>query len=231
MKRFFVVTCEHGGNRLPAIYRPLFSKQAALLRSHEGYDKGALKLAREMAAALGGDHHYSIVSRLLVDLNRSIGHPDNLSTITAALDDQAQKQILDKYYHPFRDAVTRSVAAAVDRSEAVLHLSCHSFAEELDGDQRDAEIGLLFDPVRHTEVMLCAQWKAALEKALPGMQVRLNYPYLGVDDGLVTSLRGRYPNPLYAGIELEVRRDVVMLPAVRHALVSTLAGLFSAPAA
>ena len=36
----FIVTCEHGGNRIPAPYRPLFRGQKALLDSHRGYDPG-----------------------------------------------------------------------------------------------------------------------------------------------------------------------------------------------
>jgi len=34
----FIITCEHGSNRIPAPYRRLFRGQAALLDSHRGYD-------------------------------------------------------------------------------------------------------------------------------------------------------------------------------------------------
>ena len=225
MKRHVVVTCEHGGNRLPTRFRPLFRDHWQQLHSHEGYDKGALGLAREMSAALGGDHHYAIVSRLLVDLNRSTGHPENMSPVTAALDPASKAAILDQYYHPYRAAVEQSIAAAIARGHAVLHLSCHSFAEELDGKRRDAEVGLLFDPVRHTELKICQQWQASLAQGLPAITVRFNYPYLGVDDGLITALRGRYPDPRYAGIELEVRRDAITARELRGALVQSLLGV------
>src|SRR3954454_24119921 len=71
----YLVTCEHGGNRIPARYRPLFAGAEALLESHRGYDPGALQLGREIAAALDAPLVSANVSRLLVDLNRSIGHP------------------------------------------------------------------------------------------------------------------------------------------------------------
>lgn len=228
MKRHLVVTCEHGGNRLPTRFRPLFNGHWQDLHSHEGYDKGSLRLAREMSAALGGDHHYAMVSRLLVDLNRSVGHPENMSPMTAALDPTAKAAILDQYYHPYRAAVDQSIASAIARGHAVLHLSCHSFAEELDGERRDAEVGLLFDPVRHAELQICQQWQASLGQRLPGRTVRFNYPYLGVDDGLITTLRGRYPDPRYAGIELEVRRDVITASALRGALVQSLVDVMQA---
>jgi len=38
-----VLTCEHGGNRVPAAYRALFEGAEALLATHAGYDIGALK--------------------------------------------------------------------------------------------------------------------------------------------------------------------------------------------
>jgi len=47
----FLITCEHGGNRIPARYRPLFACHGALLASHRGYDPGALALARDFASA------------------------------------------------------------------------------------------------------------------------------------------------------------------------------------
>lgn len=231
MTPFFIITCEHGGNRLPDAWRTLFASHGALLRSHEGRDRGALRLAREMATALGAEHHYSIISRLLVDLNRSVGHPENFSPMTQALDEIERQHILDTWYHPYRDSVERSVVAALTRGQQAVHVSCHSFASEVDGELREAEIGLLYDPVRVAEARICERWKQELQHRLPWADIRFNYPYLGVDDGLVTALRGRHPSPDYAGIELEVRNDVILRPEVRRALVQSLQQVFcDAPA-
>ena len=71
----FIVTCEHGGNRIPAPYRPLFARHAALLATHRGYDPGAQQMARALAVALHAPLVTATVSRLLIDLNRSLGHP------------------------------------------------------------------------------------------------------------------------------------------------------------
>ena len=46
---FLLVTCEHGGNRVPKEYRRLFAGWEPVLASHRGYDPGALTLARELA--------------------------------------------------------------------------------------------------------------------------------------------------------------------------------------
>jgi predicted N-formylglutamate amidohydrolase len=46
-----VITCEHGGNRIPEPYRELFHAHQALLDTHRGYDPGALIMARALAKA------------------------------------------------------------------------------------------------------------------------------------------------------------------------------------
>src|SRR5688572_16351358 len=62
-----LVSCEHGGNRIPARYRKLFSATRRVLATHRAYDPGALTMARDFARAFGCDLHYSTVSRLLVE--------------------------------------------------------------------------------------------------------------------------------------------------------------------
>ena len=217
-----IVTCEHGGNRLPTRFRSLFRDQWQVLHSHRGYDLGALRLSREMAKMLDAEHYYSVVSRLLVDLNRTVGHHEHLSPTVAALDLPTQLEIVQQYYDPYRNAVEHSVADALARDQRVFHLSCHSFTEQLGHQIRDAEIGLLFDPVRVAESVLCSHWKDTLEELRPDLTVRFNYPYLGVDDGFIPALRGRYPHPLYVGVEIEVRQDVAARADVRQALATSL---------
>jgi len=78
-----VITCEHGGREVPREYAALFSDRAALLDSHRGWDAGALELGRQLADAFGVPLHVATTTRLLVDLNRSIGHRQLFSEVTA----------------------------------------------------------------------------------------------------------------------------------------------------
>ena len=64
----FLVSCEHGGNAIPANYRKYFAGESALLQSHRAYDPGALSMARGIARQLGSPLIYSTISRLLVDV-------------------------------------------------------------------------------------------------------------------------------------------------------------------
>jgi predicted N-formylglutamate amidohydrolase len=223
----FLVTCEHGGNRIPAPYRALFRGHAALLDTHRGYDPGALFMARELSHALRAPLVTSTVSRLLIDLNRSVGHPKLFSAATRALPLATRKSIVAEHYLPYRERVERLVARAVSRGRRVIHVSSHSFTPELHGKVRRADVGLLYDPRRRGEVRLCARWKAALAELAPDLSVRRNYPYAGKGDGLTSYLRRRFPPAAYVGVELEVNQKIVFAAgrrwtSLRRALVDSL---------
>lgn len=206
---YFLITCEHGGNRIPPRYRHLFAGHEALLQTHRGYDTGALALARELAAALGSPLSVSTTSRLLIDLNRSIGHPRLYSEATRGAPAALRREILENYYLPYRNKVEAEIAAMIARGGRVIHVASHSFTPELDGEVRNADIGLLYDPARQGELELCARWLTQIRALAPGLKVRRNYPYAGRSDGLTAYLRRRFPAGVYAGIELEINQKHV----------------------
>ena len=223
----FLITCEHGGNRIPARYRPLFRGREALLDSHRGYDPGALVMARELARAFGAPLVASTVSRLLIDLNRSLGHPRCLSAATRGAPRTLRAEIVERHYLPYRTQVECLVGRLVSRGRRVIHVSSHSFTPELDGRVRGADVGLLYDPGRHAEVALCARWKARLVEMAPQLRVRRNYPYAGKGDGLTRYLRMHFPAGAYVGIELEVNQGIVLAagrrwPWLRRVLIESL---------
>lgn len=201
---FFIVTCEHGGNRIPAPYRAYFSGYVDLLRSHRGYDPGALPMARAFASALSAPLCYSTVSRLLIELNRSPHHLRLYSEISKAMPPQLKSEIADRYYRPYRTEIENRIAQALRQGLRAIHLSSHSFTPELDGEVRNADVGLLYDSKRPDEAALCRRWQTALRRHAPALRVRLNYPYSGSSDGLTAALRKRFAPDMYIGIELEL---------------------------
>jgi predicted N-formylglutamate amidohydrolase len=227
----FMITCEHGGNRIPARYRRLFRGERALLDSHRGYDPGALVMAKALARSRGAPLVASTVSRLLVDLNRSVGHPQLFSAVTRAAPAQTRAQIIAIYYRPYRLQVERLVTQAVERGDRVIHISSHSFTAELDGRVRDADVGLLYDPGRPGEAEACAHWKKSLAASASELRVRRNYPYAGKGDGLTTHLRRHFTQSDYIGIELEVNQAIVHAAgrrwtALQRVLVDSLHTVF-----
>ena len=206
----FLITCEHGGNRVPAAYRGLFRGRRALLDSHRGYDAGALVMAKTLARSFQAPLVTSTVSRLLIDLNRSIGHPQLFSLAMRSAPATLRAKIVEQHYRPYRVEVERLVRQSASRGRRVIHVSSHSFTPELDGELRLADVGLLYHPGRHGEAELCTRWKAAIAAFAPELRVRRNYPYAGRADGLTSHLRLRFPSSAYVGIELEINQSIVL---------------------
>ena len=204
-----LVTCEHGGNRIPADVAPMFRHMRRTLTSHRGYDAGALVMARTLTQALNAPLVASTTSRLVIDLNRSLHHPGVWSAVTRSLPPERRERIVRRLYLPYRRRVDELVGAARDARQPLVHFSSHSFTPVLDGERRRADVGLLYDPARPAEAKLCAAIKAALRARAPTLRVRRNYPYAGNSDGLVTWLRSRYAPRQYAGIELELNQAIV----------------------
>jgi predicted N-formylglutamate amidohydrolase len=222
MRRRVLVSCEHGGNRVPAKYAPLFKGAAAVLATHRGYDLGARDVARSFGRTLGVDPFVATTTRLVVDLNRSPGNRDVFSAYTRSLSAEQRAAALAAHYWPYRQAVEDAVAGAVEAHEAVLHVSTHSFTPVLRGEVRNCDVGFLYDPARRGEVRFVEAWYAALRDAAPSLVLRRNYPYRGVSDALVTHLRRRYGARGYVGMELEINQKHVGTRGWR-ALVAVLA--------
>ncbi len=184
-------------------------------------------MARALARAFGAPLVTSTVSRLLVDLNRSIGHPQHFSMATHGLSADVREEIVARCYQPYRAEVERLVGRTVARGKRVIHISSHSFTPVLDGEVRRADVGLLYHPGRSGEAELCARWKETLAALAPELRVRRNYPYAGKGDGLTSHLRRRFAPCDYVGIELEVNQGIVFAAgrrwtALRRMLIDTL---------
>lgn len=223
----FVVTCEHGGNRIPPAYRRFFATWREVLETHRGWDPGALRMAQDLSKAFDAPLVESTMSRLLVDLNRSIGNPDLFSDAIPREPPTLRTEIVTAHYLPYRERAEGLVEQAVGRGHRVVHVSSHSFTPVLDGDVRTADVGLLYDPARPGEAALCTRWKEALADLAPELRVRRNYPYLGRGDGLASHLRKRFGPADYIGVELEVNQAIVFgsaspWKALRGHLVASL---------
>ena len=184
-------------------------------------------LARALARAFDAPLVASTTTRLLIDLNRSLGHRQSFSATTRRLPAAVRGQIVARWYLPHRDAVESHVRRAVSRGDRVIHIAAHSFTPVLYGQTRRADVGLLYDPRRYGETALCARWKASLAAQAPQLRVRRNYPYAGKGDGLTRHLRTRFSPRSYVGVELEINQAIVFAggrewTALRRSLVATL---------
>lgn len=203
-----IVTCEHGGHKIPLSCRRYFTGRRHVLQSHRGWDKGALELARELATAIRAPLVASETSRLLVDLNRSLHHPRLFSEFTDNCNAETKQNILNAFYLPYRNNVDHRVKTATKNRKSVIHFSIHSFTPRLGNKIRNTDIGLLYDPGRKTERRLCISLQESIGKMAGAWKVRRNYPYRGNADGFTTWLRKKYNDKQYCGIEIEINQKI-----------------------
>ncbi len=221
-----VLSCEHGGNQVPPRYRFAFEtpRAAKALQSHRGYDLGALFIAESLAkrfrVRLIGSH----VSRLVVDLNRSPGHPRLLSEFMSGLDGAEREKVLRKHYFPHRERVESEIRRHVAKGRTTLHVGIHSFTPRLGGNTRRADLGLLYDPKRAQEKELCVAWRRSIRAHAPELRVRRNYPYRGDADGLTTTLRRVFAPDSYLGIELELNQALLTRADGSHEALAAAVG-------
>ncbi|NDP62044.1 N-formylglutamate amidohydrolase [Polaromonas sp.] len=229
-----VITCEHGGREVPAGYAALFTGHEALLETHRGWDPGALELAQQMAGALGAPLFSATTTRLLIDLNRSIGHRQLYSQATRGLPAVARREIVAQHYRPHRDAVESEIARLIAGGRRVIHVASHSFTPELNSVVRQADVAWLYDPRRADEGAFAWRWLSATQKRRPGLKLRRNYPYQGKGDGLTSLLRKRHAPGEYVGLELEVNQRFCLAggdawAALRSDITGALAEVLTPP--
>jgi predicted N-formylglutamate amidohydrolase len=217
-----VVSCEHASCEVPPAFQNLGVNEREL-RSHESYDEGAAPVAKEVAASFGVFPYLGAWSRILADCNRSPENPDAVPEVSfglyvpgnARLSAADRAERLRRYHRPYRDAVRRAVRTVIDGGDVCLHLAVHSFTAEYEGERRDGEAGVLYDPSHPLETELSERMLFAMRAKL---DVRPNYPYSGTADALCTSLRAEMPRDRYAGVEIELS----------HALLATREGTLRA---
>lgn len=211
-KPALLITCEHGGNQVPSQLARFFASSGAAqaLQSHRGYDPGSLQLAEYLSQRFTAPLIASETSRLIVDLNRSLDSAQLFSEFLSAADTQVRSDILQRHYHPYRQAVHEAVARAA-ATGPVLHISVHSFTPLFRGQKRKVDVGVLFDPSRDWESAVSATMLGQL-KAL-GLAAFANQPYQGTDDGLTTELRRHFRGAIYAGVEIEISNRIRRLAA------------------
>jgi predicted N-formylglutamate amidohydrolase len=221
----WIVTCEHGRNRIPEAYQELFRGAEEILESHRGWDRGALAVWRKIVdAGLADAAFHSTTTRLLVDLNRSSYNPAVFSPWTRPLPRPVRRRLIDRYHHPYRQAVEAAAAELLGDGGRVVHWAIHSFTPVLNGVVRTADVGVLYDPTRPGERSWGTAFIGALALQGPDLRIRRNYPYRGRMDGLPTTLRKRFGED-FLGIEIELNQalfDVRGEDAVAELVIGAL---------
>lgn len=204
-----VLSCEHAGNRVPAAYRYLFARNSSILSTHRGFDIGISMVARRIARTLCQPLFACYTTRLLIDPNRSQGHPDLFSRISKVLARSEKDRIARRFYHRYRKSVIHHIRERMRKNRRVLHISLHSFTPVLNEEKRNADIGILYDPGRKREKAFAISLQNLL-RIRTELKIRRNYPYRGSADGFTTALRKVFGEHRYLGIEIEINQALLM---------------------
>lgn len=218
-----IFSCEHAENSVPENYRKLFTQHQEVLATHRAIDFGAKKIGEYLAQAFDCAYIKSAVTRLLIDCNRSLRHPSCFSEFTKNLSKTEKQTLIETYYLPYRERVETLIEQYIAADQQVLHLSVHSFTPELNGEVRNAAIGLLYDSARHGEQEVAREWYNILCDQPQAYRIRKNYPYRGNSDGFTSALRKKYAQENYLGFEIEVNQALVQDPQKLDEVKNTLA--------
>lgn len=212
-----LLSCEHASNEIPKTYQSFFKGHEATLNTHRAWDIGAYTsyqyLLKAFPQAL---HQHAPWSRLLIELNRSKHHKNLFSEFTDCLARDEKIKLVNNYYEPYRQEIIEMISLHLP----LIHIAVHSFTPSLNNKERNADIGLLYDPKRSSEKLFCQDWKKSLQAIAPQYKVRKNYPYQGKTDGLTTALRKQFSEKNYLGIELEINQK--FFEADFHPILSVL---------
>ncbi len=203
-----IFTCEHAANDVPGRFMYLFDGADHVLKSHRGWDPGALELAEILSEKLASPLFVYPFTRLLIEPNRSAGHPGLFSEFSRNLSGREKIKLINSYYLPYRNRVEQEIGAVVKKGCQVIHVGVHTFTPDLMGVSRDFDIGLLYDPKHSSEKEFCRDWKKQIKMRLPDLRLRMNQPYKGASDGFTTALRKKFGETHYLGIELEVSQKL-----------------------
>jgi len=210
-----LVSCEHASNRLP----DGMEWPDGLLDLHIAWDPGALPIAERLARMFDAPLHAGEYSRLLVDLNRTEGNSRLIRRVSDGhkipfnqrLDTAETRRRIERYYLPYRNAVSEGVARIIEERGRCVHLCIHTYTPRLRDKVRGNDIGLLYDPYRRPEAPLVHELRKALVEQT-GLVVWLNRPYQGTADGILPRIREQHPDERFVGIELEVNQKFAARP-------------------
>jgi predicted N-formylglutamate amidohydrolase len=207
-----LITCEHAGNQVPVRYQSVFENND-VLNSPLAWDPGALDMAVGLSTALDVPCFVHQTTRLLVEVNCSVGNPMIFSEFSKPLGDEDKQLLLNKYYFPYRLRVENAIAKA---NKPVLHLSVHSFAPDINGGGQFAQIEIHIDAQRAFEKQISKKLINSFNEIPNPYRIQVNELHHKADDRFVAYLRTYFADEEYAGIEIYVNQDLADTPEIEN---------------
>ena len=178
-----VLTCDHASHAVPAALDGL-GLDPGDLRRHIGWDAGAAELARRLSRRFDVPAVLSGYSRLVIDCNRSPGHPESILSVSdgttvpgnRGLTPQEAERRARSLFHPYHEAIAQVLDSIRSRGETPAYVALHTFTPKLNGQERPWHFGVLWD----RDARIARPLIESLRKRT-GLEIGDNEPYSGRD--------------------------------------------------
>jgi predicted N-formylglutamate amidohydrolase len=216
-----VLVCDHASNRVPARLHDLGLNEQELA-SHIGWDPGAARVARKLAARFNAPLLLSNYSRLVIDCNRWPADPESIPVTSGGiaipgnvgLSEQETDCRRRLIFEPYQAAVATLLTRSAQQPR--LLLSIHSFTPSMGGTYRPWSIGVCY----RANAELAQRWVTAIidgvKESMPyhfpertGPVVGDNQPYQ-VEAGCDYTIPVQGESRGIPSIMLELRQDEIV---------------------
>jgi predicted N-formylglutamate amidohydrolase len=222
--RPIVIVCDHAANRVPRSL-DMLGLPAHRFEDHIAWDIGAAGVARHLLTWFEASGVLACYSRLVVDLNRSLGDGSAFPQLSdgivipanIGLGQEAAQRRIQALYLPYHNAVSELVAARIDAQCEPVFIAIHSFTPRQHGVARPWHVGVLWDKDPRLPVGLLQGLRA-----LGDLVVADNEPYSGRHAADYTV--DHHAEPLgIAHACIEIRQDLIRDAAGQQRVAAQLA--------
>ncbi len=219
-----VLICDHAGRNIPRVLDGLGVPEDELER-HIAYDIGARRVTELLSGMLDAVALMHNYSRLVIDCNRPLGHPESMPEISDGtlipgnerLTADAAQSRADTLFWPYHQAISTEIGNRW-RTEGVppVLFSIHSFTPNFDDKRRPWDAGVLYNQ----DSRIGHPLKEILEGE--GLHIGDNEPYSGAEAAFTIDIHGTSPG--IANGVIEIRQDQVENEAGQDRWARLLAG-------
>ena len=171
-----LLVCEHAGQAVPIKLNGL-GVSLEIFNQHIGYDIGAAKLTRKIAAQLNVPAILQNYSRLVIDCNRPTNQSDSIPEMSdhtlisgnLNISDEDRQSRIDEIFTPFHDKISQ----LLDQNHYKLIIAIHSFTPQMNGNKRPWDVGFLFRQDQKTS----RSFMQYLSANHPDLNIGENQPY------------------------------------------------------
>lgn len=205
-----VLICDHAGTAIPKALDNLGVSDSDMNR-HIAYDIGARAVTKRMSELLDATAILHNYSRLVIDCNRPLGHPESIGEVSdrtvipgnERLSEPKALERIDALFWPYHQAISTEIGHRW-RTEGVppVLFSVHSFTPNFGEQARPWDAGVLYshDPRIGQPMMEILREH--------GLNIGDNEPYSGLEAAYTIDAHGTSPG--IANGVIEIRQDQVV---------------------